>query len=234
MTSLTNSEHQMEHYVQWHNNDGSMKSTTCPICTHPFYLPFHWGKECPHTFCLECLWQSFQAYDENHQPSQPSHDPITACPICQSTEYKFKFDEEMEQYMLTNGIDSECTPEEYQALHIYFLYICMCGVSPDSIMIVELGHELNKVVFADRDLSSFSDSTPAILPELLAAFDAQLETPQLKNFNDDLIDQKMNAILNLCDHIPVCKLQGHLQQVQFAAPNMQGELECNIPNYYKW
>ncbi|PGG99695.1 hypothetical protein AJ80_09309 [Polytolypa hystricis UAMH7299] len=232
MTSLTNFKRQMEHYVQRHNNDGSMKSTVCPVCTRPFYLPFRWGKECPHTVCLECLWKSLQAYDENRRPSQPSHDPITACPICRSTEYEFEFDEEMEQYMLTNSIDPERTSKEYQALHIRFLYICMCGVNPDSVMIVDLDDELNKVVFADRDLSSSSE--PAIPDALLVSFDTQLKTPQPKNFNDDPTDQKINALLNLRDHIPVRKLRGHLQRVQFAAPNMQGELVYNIPNYYKW
>ncbi|KKZ62503.1 hypothetical protein EMCG_03090 [[Emmonsia] crescens] len=213
--------------------EASEKNTTCAVCIRLFYLPFRWGKECPHTFCLECLWQSLQTYDLDCLPNQPSCDPITACPLCRSAEYEFKFDEEMEQYMLINGIDSERSREDYEALHIRFLYICMCGVFSDSIMIIELSHRFNRVVFADRDPAHFSNDAP-ISPKFLAEFDAQLQTAQLKNSDPDPDVQKMNALLSLHNHILVRKLQGHLKRVRFAAPEMQGELEFNISNYYKW
>ncbi|OJD12217.1 hypothetical protein ACJ73_09391 [Blastomyces percursus] len=209
-----------------------MTSTSCSICSRPFYLPFRWGDTCTHTFCLKCLWRHLANVDPD------SHDnPIAACPYCRAREYKFTYDEDMEEYMKDQGITHDRTLEEQQTLHLQLIHINLSGIN-DAYLIQELDDEYNRAVANEGGCvdTAPTQASAVIAATILAELDELATVPQTRDPNKDEMTQKIVAMLTLRDHIPIRKvrLYRELRGVHFCLDSTQAMLEYSFPEYQLW
>ncbi|EEQ87079.1 hypothetical protein RJZ56_005850 [Blastomyces dermatitidis] len=224
MSTVDDFLQQMSDYLQG-AADSEATNTSCGICSGPFFLPFHWSPESPHSFCLECLWNSFAGFDS---------EVILACPLCRCEVVQPFYNWEVHNYMELHGIQPEQPPVEQQKLLIAFLFIRISSVDDEVMWDVDLREE--RMQTRSGSPITVAAGEPGIPAILLAAMTATIgvykSLEDLPNRRPE--DRWITALLNLRDQIPMEIFRSRMQGIRFVADVIQLTLEDYMPGYQSW